>query len=327
MLNLGRNPRGDTQGVFIPLLRRLREYRLKYKQIAKTAPTAAERDEAQARQAAFKILINSFYGYLGFSAARFGDGELAAEVTRLGRELLQALIEEFEKHGCVILEADTDGIYLSTEKYFEQPEALLALVETILPAGIELEYDGRYDAMFCYKAKNYALVADGEVTLRGSALRSRGIEPFLKRLSDQLIAFLLGASPVSPVEEVAQLRKSIAALTHPVSDLAKSETLSQNPAAYEQFIAGGGKPRRAAAEVALRMTPRPRMGERVSYFVGPKVKGQTSDWQRARPIAEFNPATAPYSADYYLVKIDDWLERYGRFLGVKSEPDQQEMLL
>lgn len=327
MLNLGRNPRGDTQGVFIPLLRRLREYRLKYKQIAKTAPTAAERDEAQARQAAFKILINSFYGYLGFSAARFGDGELAAEVTRLGRELLQALIEEFQKHGCVILEADTDGIYLSTEKYFEQPEALLALVETILPAGIELEYDGRYDAMFCYKAKNYALVADGEVTLRGSALRSRGIEPFLKRLSDQLIAFLLGASPVSPVEEVAQLRKSIAALTHPVSDLAKSETLSQNPAAYEQFIAGGGKPRRAAAEVALRMTPRPRMGERVSYFVGPKVKGQTSDWQRARPIAEFNPATAPYSADYYLVKIDDWLERYGRFLGVKSEPDQQEMLL
>lgn len=327
MLNLGRNPRGDTQGVFIPLLRRLREYRLKYKQIAKTAPTAAERDEAQARQAAFKILINSFYGYLGFSAARFGDGELAAEVTRLGRELLQALIEEFQKHGCVILEADTDGIYLSTEKYFEQPEALLALVETILPAGIELEYDGRYDAMFCYKAKNYALVADGEVTLRGSALRSRGIEPFLKRLSDQLIAFLLGASPVSPVEEIAQLRKSIATLTHPVSDLAKSETLSQNPAAYEQFIAGGGKPRRAAAEVALRMTPRPRMGERVSYFVGPKVKGQTSDWQRARPIAEFNPATAPYSADYYLVKIDDWLERYGRFLGVKSEPDQQEMLL
>jgi len=36
------------------------------------------RDEAQARQATFKILINSFYGYLGFSGARFGDGDLAA---------------------------------------------------------------------------------------------------------------------------------------------------------------------------------------------------------------------------------------------------------
>jgi DNA polymerase I len=327
MLNIGRNPKGDTLGVFIPLLKRLRDYRLRYKQLAKTAPSQAERDEAQARQSAFKILINSFYGYLGFSAARFGDGELAAEVTRQGRELLQALMDEFQRHGCVILEADTDGIYLSTETYFDRPEELLAKVETILPPGIELEFDGSYDAMFCYKAKNYALLADGEVTLRGSALRSRGIEPFLKRLSDQLIGFLLGASLVSPVDEVARLKRSLAAHEHPVADLAKSETLSQNPAAYEQFIASGGKPRRAAAEVALKMNPRPRMGERVRYFIGPKVKGQTSDWQRARPLADHNPATMPYDPDYYLVKIEDWVERYGRFLGVKPESDQQELLL
>jgi DNA polymerase I len=122
LLHIGRNPRPDTLGVFIPMLKRLREYRLKYKQLAKTAPTGAERDEAQARQTTFKILINSFYGYLGFAGARFGDGELAAEVTRRGRELLQALIEEFQKLGCTILEADTDGIYLSSAKYFARPE-------------------------------------------------------------------------------------------------------------------------------------------------------------------------------------------------------------
>jgi len=327
LLQIGRNPRSDTLGVFIPMLRRLREYRLKYKQLAKNAPTAAERDEAQARQATFKILINSFYGYLGFSAARFGDGELAAEVTRRGRELLQALIAEFERLGCVILEADTDGIYLSTEQYHAKPEELLALVAKIMPPGIELEYDGSYDAMFCYKAKNYALAANGEVTLRGSALRSRGIEPFLKRLGDQLIAYLLEVSPASPVAEVQRLRDAIAARTQPVADLAKAETLSQNPEAYEQFVAGGGKPRRAAAEVALRMNPRPRMGERVSYYIIPRVKGQTSDWQRARPLASYDPATAPYDPVYYLEKIDDWAERYGRFLGIRPQTDQQEMNL
>ncbi|SDS62273.1 DNA polymerase domain-containing protein [Opitutus sp. GAS368] len=327
LLQMGRNPASDTLGVFIPMLRRLREYRLKYKQLAKAAPTAAERDEAQARQATFKILINSFYGYLGFSGARFGDGELAAEVTRRGRELLQALIEEFQKHGCTILEADTDGIYLSTDRYFAKPEELLALVGKILPAGIELEYDGTYDAMFCYKAKNYALAAGGEVTLRGSALRSRGIEPFLKRLGDLLIAYLLGVSEVSPVTEIERLRKTIAAREQPVADLAKAETLSQNPEAYQQWVAGGGKPRRAAAEVALQMNPRPRMGERVSYFIGPKAKGQTSDWQRARPLAAHDAAAAPYDPVYYLGKIDDWLERYGRFLGIKPQPAQQEMTL
>ncbi|MDQ5979632.1 MAG: polymerase, archaea type [Verrucomicrobiota bacterium] len=327
LLAMDRNPKTDTLGVFIPMLRRLREYRLKYKQLAKTAPTAAERDEAQARQTAFKILINSFYGYLGFSAARFGDGELAAEVTRRGRELLQALIAEFERLGGTILEADTDGIYLSAQAHFDRPEELLAQVAKIMPPGIELEFDGRYDAMFCYKAKNYALAAGGEITLRGSALRSRGIEPFLKRLGDRLIAHVLGVTPESPEGEVNRLRHSIADRSHPVADLAKSETLSQNPEAYEQWVAGGGKPRRAAAEVALQMNPRPRMGERVSYYIVTKAKGQTSDWQRARPLAGHDPIKAPYDPVYYLEKIDDWLERYGRFIGIKPHSDQQEMLL
>lgn len=327
LLHIGRNPRSDTLGVFIPLLTRLREYRLRYKQLAKSAPTQAERDEAQARQATFKILINSFYGYLGFSAARFGDGELAAEVTRRGRELLQRLIEEFQKHGCTILEADTDGIYLSSERYYAEPETLLAAVAGVLPPGIELEFDGRYDAMFCYKAKNYALASDGEVILRGSALRSRGIEPYLKRLSDELIAFVLGVSDRSPKQTVEELRRKIAARELPVGELAKSESLSQNPDVYEQWVAGGGKPRRASAEAALQLSPRPRMGERVSYYIGVRQKGQTADWQRARPVALFDADSAPYDPVYYLEKIDDWTERYGRFVGLRPDVDQQELLL
>ena len=327
LLAIARNPKNDPLGVFIPLLRSLREYRLKFKLLARQAPTEDERAEAQARQTNFKILINSFYGYLGFSGARFGDGELAAEVTRRGRELLQTLIDEFAKHGCTILEADTDGIYLSSERYFENPDALLQLVATILPPGIELEYDGRYTAMFCYKAKNYALYDGKKITLRGSALRSRGIEPYLKRLSDQLIRFLVGASPESPVPLVEDYRSRLIARSVPVSEIAKSEMLSQNPDAYEQFIAGGGKPRRASAEAALQLTPRPRMGDRVTYYITPKLKGKTSDWQRARPATLHDPATAPYDPDYYTDKLDDWIERYGTFLGIKPPGDGQGELL
>jgi DNA polymerase I len=327
LLHIARNPKNDTLGVFIPLLRRLREYRLKFKLLARNAPTEAERDEAQARQANFKILINSFYGYLGFSGARFGDGELAAEVTRRGRELLQQLIDEFAKHGCTILEADTDGIYLSSEKFFANPDALLALVAPILPAGIELEYDGRYTAMWCYKMKNYALYDGRKVTLRGSALRSRGIEPYLKKLSDRLITFLVGASEESPLPLLEDYRKRLPVRDVPVAELAKSETLNQNPDAYERLIAEGGKPRRASAEVALQLTPRPRMGERVSYYITAKAKGKTSDWQRARPLALYDAAAAPYDPDYYLEKLDDWVERYGTFLGVKPRGDGQGELL
>ncbi len=327
LLQIGRNPRTDSLGVFIPLLQSLRDYRLRYKQLARSAPTEAERAEAQARQSAFKILINSFYGYLGFSGARFGDGELAAEVTRRGRELLQQLIEEFSRHGCEILEADTDGIYLSSQDYYERPEALLDLVASILPRGIELEYDGRYAAMFCYKSKNYALYDGEKITLRGSAFRSRGIEPFLQRLTDQMISFLLGATPESPVALLDDWRRRIAERTAPVLELAKSETLGQNPDAYERFIAEGGKPRRAAAEAALQLTPRPRMGERVSYYITAKQKGRTSDWQRARPVVLYDAAAAPYDPAYYTDKLDDWLERYGTFLGIKPAGGVQGELL
>lgn len=323
LMSIGRNPKNDSLGVFIPLLKTLREYRLKFKQLARTAEVADQRAEYQARQTSFKILINSFYGYLGFSGARFGDGELAAEVTRRGRELLQALIEEFAKHGCTILEADTDGIYLSTERYFDEPETLLAKVTGILPTGIELEYDGKYIAMWSYKAKNYALYDGKKITIRGSALRSRGIEPFLKTLGNQLVHFLVGADTESPLSAVDDYRVRITARQLPVEELAKSEVLGMNPVAYERFIAGGGKPRRASAEAALLMNPRPRMGERVAYYITPKQKGKTSDWQRARPVALHDAATAPYDPVYYTDKLDDWLERYGPFLGVVSQGGAQ----
>ena len=320
LLHLARNPRHDTLGVFIPLLRRLRDYRLRYKQLARSAADPAERAEARARQSSFKILINSFYGYLGFPGARFGDGELAAEVTRRGRELLQALIEAFTREGCVPLEADTDGIYLASAEHHREPEVLLRRVATVLPEGIELEYDGRYQAMFCYKAKNYALYDGERITLRGSALRSRGIEPFLKRLTDELIRHLLGASPVSPLETIADYRRRLPRREVPVSELARGESLSQSPESYERLMTEGGKPRRAALEAALQLPVRPRMGERVRYYLTAKTKGRTADWQRARALALYDSERFPYDPDHYLGKIDDWLERYGVFLGSTAAP-------
>lgn len=327
LLSIGRNPQSDALGVFIPLLTQLRNYRLRFKQLARTAPTEEARSEAQARQANFKILINSFYGYLGFSGARFGDGDLAAEVTRRGRELLQRLIDEFQKQGCTILEADTDGIYLSSEQYYTDPDRLLAAVTPVLPAGIELEYDGRYEAMFCYKAKNYALREGDSIVLRGSALRSRGIEPYLKELSDQMIRFLVGLSDVSPSELMEHMRQRIVARAMPVESLAKTENLSQSVDTYERFVEGGGKPRRASAEAARQLTPRPRMGDRVAYYLTARAKGRSNDWQRARPLALYDPQGAPYDPDYYVKKLEDWWDRYGPFLGAKRPPVQDELLL
>ena len=49
----------------------------------------------------------------------------------------------------------------------------------ILPPGIEVEFDEEFEAMFSYKAKNYALLTrNAEVIIKGGALKSRGLEKF-----------------------------------------------------------------------------------------------------------------------------------------------------
>lgn len=314
MLNIGRGPAGDSQGVFIPLLKELRSYRLQYKKLARETEDPTLQREYDARQQSFKILINSFYGYLGFAGARFADGELAAEITRRGRELLQALIKGFEEEGAQVLEADTDGIYLSSEAYYDKPEALLDRVVYLLPEGIELEHDGNYPAMLCYAAKNYALYDGERVILRGSAIRSRGIEPFLKDLTNTLIDYQLGASDEDPKALLEETRKAIEQASIDVKQLAKREYLSMSPEAYKKKIESGGKPRRASLEVALTMDPIPSQGEAVSYYLCPKEKGQTSDWQRARALDQYEPTFHPYDPKTYLKKLKDWEKRWAEFL-------------
>lgn len=325
LLHIGRNPESDSMGVFIPLLKELKEYRLRYKKLSREEQDPTLRQEYSARQASYKILINSFYGYLGFGGARYADGDLAAEVTKQGRELIQKLIAEFERLGCTVLEADTDGIYLSSEKDWDAPEALLRKVCGVLPEGIELEYDGSYEAMFCYKAKNYALYDGEKVNIAGSALRSRGMEPFLKELTNCLIHYRLGASEQAPEELEAQLRKEIATGDFPVERLAKQEYLSQNPEAYRKAVEGGGKSRRASLEVALLMDPMPRMGESVKYYITHGEKTRSPDWQVARPLDSFDAEKQPYNTDYYLRKIDDWRKRYASFLQGGEDVRQGEL--
>ena len=73
---------------------------------------------------------------------------------------------------------------------------------------------------------------------------------------------------------------------------------------------------RASAEAALQMERRPGLGDKVSYYLAPKERGQGSDWHRARPVERFDPVGAPYDAATYIEKIDEWLTRYAAFLPV-----------
>ncbi len=327
MLVLKKYPRNDYLKTFLPELERLREYRLKYKKLARETDDPILKSEYDARQKSFKILINSFYGYLGLGTATFGDTALAAEITAEGRRILSLLIEKFCEIGCEVLEADTDGIYLSSEEFFDKPEELLQRVITVMPNGVDLEFDGAFEAMLCYKAKNYALLDNGKVILRGSALRNRATEPYLRKLTETMVADKLMGRDDAIFADVEDFKKKILCGGFDIFELAKGEFISKSPAQYEEDVAKTGKGRRAAMEAALLMNPRPDVGEKVLYYIREKSGGKkTPDWSRAYPASMYDPTNAPYDAQYYVKKADDLLERFADLLGEKpSAPAQGEL--
>lgn len=315
MIMLGECPKNDYLKIFLKELSSLRDYRLKYKKLAKEAFDSDLKSEYTARQNSFKILINSFYGYLGLSTAFFSDTSLADKVTSKGREILTRLIERFEELGCVILEADTDGIYVSSEKYFASAEKLLKEASSVMPEGIDLEFDGAYPAMLCYKAKNYALLKDdGTVAISGSAFRNRSQENFLRELTHSLINCKLGVCLHSVSEIFNSIYAEIESGKYPVENLAKSEYLTKSVDVYKRELEAAGKGRRAAYEAAAMLKTPPSVGEQISYYLAASEGGKTPDWKRARPVELFS-ADFPYDTAQYLKKMDDWKTRFEDLIG------------
>src|SRR5205814_8954759 len=103
-------PATDQLQIFRHLLTDLRTFRLEAKASMRAAKDRAQQQYFHALQNTFKILINSFYGYLGFAQGHFADFDAAARVTQIGRELLQKMIDWLNARAAQVIEVDTDGI-------------------------------------------------------------------------------------------------------------------------------------------------------------------------------------------------------------------------
>ncbi len=193
MLSEGIAPAADTLGVFLPMLGELRKRRLAAKARARES-SGTDRARWDGIQSSFKVLINSFYGYLG-SGFLFNDYGAAGRVTRRGQELVRQIADRIEQSGGQVVEIDTDGVYFRPPEGVRDEQAELAYVEEIgaaLPKEIKLQHDGRYRAMVSLRVKNYVCVGyDGRKLLRGGAVRSRADEPFGREFLAEAVDLML----------------------------------------------------------------------------------------------------------------------------------------
>jgi DNA polymerase elongation subunit (family B) len=318
-------PTRDPRGTFSRLLATLREFRLAAKAAEKVAAEPSVRDAANALQTTFKILINSFYGYLGFAQGTFNDFAMAADVTARGRDILTAMREFLEQAGAAVIEMDTDGIY------FQPPPKVSSLVDfepriqSALPPGIEVELDAAYPAMFCYKSKNYALLLDnGEIAVTGAALKSRGLEPFQREYLHEFVSRLLREDYDGLRAYTETCREAIRTRRWPVAKFAKSETLQDSLDTYRRKLADGKGRRSAAYELAIASGREYRQGDQVSFYVtGDKKKASVVE--NSRLLADV-PEERDDNIAYYLGKFDELVGKFAGFVPGKapnSSSDQQ----
>jgi DNA polymerase elongation subunit (family B) len=230
-------PASDRLGALLSILDRLTDLRLAHKAAARSAlPGSLEANTHEATQAAMKILINAAYGYMGAgSMALFADMHAADEVTRRGREVLTQVLSALQERGMALIEADTDGVYFAVPTSWteEQERQLVAEIGATLPAGIRLEYEGRYRAMFSHEVKNYALLTyEGQLIVHGVALRSSRAEPFGERFLRQALRCTMTGDVVGVRKAFLDTVEALRQHQLPASDVATQVRLSKSPETY-----------------------------------------------------------------------------------------------
>jgi DNA polymerase elongation subunit (family B) len=326
MLRHGVKPAGDALGLFPRLLRRLTDLRLETKAAMREAADAHARAELDARQTAFKNVINSFYGQLGFGHALFNDFAEADRVASIGQDLLRRIIGLIRDAGGRPVEVDTDGVLFVPPPGVEDEAAERTFVASLsekMPDGIRIGFDGRFQKMLSFKKKNYALQRyDGGLAFKGSSLVSRSLERFGRRFVREAVARLL-EEDLQGLHDLylATRDRVVRHAWEGVEDFQRVETLKLDLAQYEREVEAGERNRSAAYELARERaaeTGRPvRRGERIAYYVA--RSGGSRAFESARFAEAWDPAEPDEDTAYYLDRLDRFAEKFASFFA--SEHD------
>lgn len=217
--------RNDSLAAFPIMLHDLRQRRIDAKRRSQD-PTEKDRAMWDGLQGGFKILINSFFGYLGFGRGHFNDFDGARAITLEGQRLIQLIVKQLETRGATPIEVDTDGVYFVPPESVNGIDDEMAFVQEVgasLPKGITLAHDGSFAAMLSLKQKTYALLTpDGDLKLTGSSLRNRSLEPCFRSFISETARSLLNNDVEAARTQYFSLAEAIRQQSLPVEEITQT---------------------------------------------------------------------------------------------------------
>jgi DNA polymerase, archaea type len=252
-----------------------------------------------ARQYSLKIVANSFYGYFGFSGARWYSNECAAAITAYGRDYIQKMIAQARKAGFDVIYSDTDSVFLSLgEKSKKDAMMFLKEMNRELPSLMELEYDGFYPrGLFVAKKseakgakKKYALVdEDGDIKVTGFETVRGDWSLLAKEVQKKVFEIILREKDEKKaLNYVKDTIKKIEKKEIPMEKMVIKKQLKKDIADYENI-----GPHVQVAKLLKKRGENVGAGSIITYVVN-EGKGIIRD--RAKPLED----SETYDAEYYI---------------------------
>ncbi|MCB4757538.1 MAG: hypothetical protein LHV69_11005, partial [Elusimicrobia bacterium] len=281
--------KGMMPAVLGPLVEKRRQYK---KLITVGHPNSAS---FKRRREAFKWMLVTSFGYLGFRNARFGKIEAHECVNAFSREALLRAKEVAEARGFHFVHAIVDSLWLKKPGVMaEEIETLRLKIEEA--TGLPLGFEGRYRWIrFCPSRTNervgvpnryYGAFTTGETKARGIELRRHDAPLFIKRLQEELLRVMAQARNV---KELSVLRAAIEGIIDDYRDrlkagkfspaeLAIHTRLTRKPSAYVHDTLSALAAKKLAAS-GVRLHP----GDMIAYVVA-EEHDKVKDW-RVTPLA------------------------------------------
>lgn len=279
-------PKTDELNFFRNIYPKIKNYRIKMKKKGNKAISES-----------FKIIINSFYGYMGYGYANFNDFENAETVTRIGRETLSKIADICEENNYGIVEIDTDGLYINRINELVSIDNLVSLVNDQLPDLINVEYDGHYPNFISVKKKNY-IMDDGEKLIYKGATKGRSLEPFLKEFTHAVYQGLIDNINLHNLyDDYVHFVNNIKDIKHFI----KKASLHQSLKDYKIKLDNGGN-KAVSYELWSKHPKRYSLGENFMYYIyGDSKKVKAFD--ACQFDYKYDPDKYPINREYYLEKL------------------------
>jgi DNA polymerase delta subunit 1 len=321
-----------VQSLLPTILTDLKAFRKKAKKLMAQAEGTPMEAVYNGQQLAYKISMNSIYGFTGASKGMLPCVAIASTVTMRGRQMIEETKNYVEANfqGAKVRYGDTDSVMVefdvqgrrgqeAIDYSWAQGELAAEQCTKLFKAPNDLELEKVYCPYFLYSKKRYAAkmyegkpqpdgstkVVFKKIDVKGLQVVRRDSCPYVRETLKKLLSMVLESSDPLPVIAAArEAAKNLIQGNVPIEKLLMSKQLASDYKVPMPHVAVRDKIRARAPG------SEPQQGDRVPFVI---VKGEGKMYEKAEDPAWVKEKNIPLDFQYYFTNqfkkpVQDLLE-------------------